>query len=509
MDPLSRENDAPNGGRPRLRDRLRGWRKFYLETIWLADLSALPRPRAVLYRVARVLSLAGRGYFHDECPFRASALTYTTVLSLVPVLAFAFSMAKGLGFYESLRKNTIEEFLDSTFGEKTADAATEKPEPGSAAATSAETSPTATGEKKKEEGPTNVRGVIEKILDFVKDTNVGALGTLGALILVYTIIQLLGTIERSFNDIWGVARQRSLVRKIADYLTLVVITPIFLFTATSLTAAAQSNAFVAFLSEDLKLEAVINLILRFTPLFSMWIGFTFLYLVMPNTKTRFSSALLGGIVGGTLWQLAQVGHVKFQIGVAKYSALYSTFAAFPIFLVWLYLSWAIVLAGAELAAAHQNEHLHARTVRAKTPEQLLKENIALRAVTKIAEAFGAGKAHWTASGLARRLGFPEPTVENVLGRLVFAKILAPVGDERDPGYLPARDVGSITVKNVLDALRGTGGEITFPPDERRDERVERILAGIDRAIAESDCNLSLLEIARGEGVCAAGRREKS
>lgn len=477
--------------RPGVKQQATRLQRFFTETIWLADLASMPRWRAFLYRVARVLSLATRGYFRDEIAFRASALTYTTVLSIVPVLAFGFAIAKGLKFDEKLRTETIDPFLDSTFGPAQQGPS---PPPGTPEAAADEGASGA-----EAQGPTNVRGVIVKILDFVNHTNVTALGAIGALILVYTILQLLGTIERSFNDIWGIERQRSFIRKVSDYLTMVVITPIFLFTATTLTAAAQSNAFVTFLSEDLGLEVVIRLLLRLAPLFSMWFGFTFLYLVMPNTRTKISAALIGGIVGGSLWQLAQVAHVKFQIGIANYSALYSTFAAFPIFLVWLYLSWVIVLVGAELAAAHQNESLHERTVRTQAPPHVMKEILALRALKKVAEAFTTARKPWTASALSERLGFPQPIIEQVMGRMTEAGIVASTGDERDAGYVPAHDLDSITVKQALDALKGGESRVEFPPDERADYRAEAVLQGIDRAVERSEWNLTLRQLIAEDG----------
>jgi membrane protein len=497
-------NDAPPP-RPGVKQLATHLQRFFTETIWFADLASMPRARAILYRVLRVLSLATRGYFRDECSFRASALTYTTVLSIVPVLAFGFAMAKGLGFYETLRTETINPFLDNTFG-PVPQPASEDPAaelPSAADSGTADAAAAKTQGVDEDEGPTNVRGVIVKILDFVEGTKVTALGTIGALILLYTILKLLGTIERSFNDIWGIKRQRQLVRKVADYLTLVIITPIFLFTATTLTAAAQANAFVAFLSEDLKLKWLIELLLRFTPVFAMWLGFTFLYLVMPNTRTKFSSALIGGIVGGTLWQIAQVAHVKFQIGIANYSALYSTFAAFPIFLVWLYLSWVIVLVGAELAAAHQNESLHERAVRTKVPPHILKEILSLRALKRIAEAFVAALPPLTSSDLANRLGYPEPIIEQVMGRLAETGIVAPIGDDRDTAYVPARDLDTITVKNVLDALKGGEGVVVFPPADRADDRAETVLKGIDGSIERSEFNLTLRELIASGGNAAA------
>jgi membrane protein len=469
------------------------FRGFFTETVWLADLASMSRGRAFLYRVARVLSLAGRGYFRDECSFRAAALTYTTILSIVPVLAMGFAMAKGLGFGERLRQDVVDPFLENVLPDAEYGPSLPPGEPV-APAGSDEAATAATPSEAGGATPRNVRSVIDEILTLVENTDVKALGALGALILVYTVLQLLGTIERSFNDIWGIERQRRFIRKVADYLTMVVITPIFLISATTLTAAAQTNAFVTFLSEDLRLEALIELLLRLAPLFSMWVGFTFLYMVMPNTRTRVTSAIIGGVVGGTLWQLAQVAHVKFQIGVAKYSALYSTFAALPIFLVWLYLSWAIVLIGAELAAAHQNEALHERTVRTKMPPHVLKEMLALRALRRVGQAFVEARSPLTSTHLASRLGFPEPIIEQVMNRLVETGILAPIGDERDTAYVPARDLDTVRVKDVLDALKGAEGRLEFPHDEKADTRAEAVLQGIDGAIESSEFNLTLREL---------------
>ena len=224
-----------------------------------------------------------RGFRQDECIFRASALTYITVLSLVPLLAFSFSVAKGFGFYEKLVRETVNPFLDKTFGPLSVEGGVE------AVAGSTHDARVAFGR------------LLDIVGNVVQETRVTSLGAFGLVILGWAVIKLLGTIERSFNHIWRVQRSRSLLRKVSDYLTMVIVTPIFLFTATGMTAAAQSNGLVQIARQRLHLGSLLDLLVTLLPLLSLWIGFTFVYLAMPNARTRIVSAIFGALIGGTLW----------------------------------------------------------------------------------------------------------------------------------------------------------------------------------------------------------------
>lgn len=437
--------------------------RYFARDVWERDVAELPFWRAGLIRSARIAYLTLHGFTRDNCMFRASALTFTTVLSLVPLLAFAFSAAKGFGLFEKLRSDVIAPFIEQTF-------------------------------PPSEEGA-GVRTAIDEILNFVESTNFTTLGTAGLLILMYTVIRLLGTIEGSFNEIWGVRRSRSFVRKVSDYLSMVTIAPIILVTATVIIGAQQSNQVMAFLREKLLLGDFIDFLLGFTRYFAMWIGFGFAYLAMPNTRTRLRSSVLGGVVAGSLWVGLQVVHVRFQIGMANYNAIYSSFAALPIFLVWLYACWVIVLFGAELAHAHQAEPEYRELILTRTSDHAFKELVALRAMTRIARTFLAGDPAMSPEDVAEKLGLPARSLDEVVERLVAHGLLAYSETDGGEVLLPARDLDLIRVKTILDALKGTTGLVEFPARDGADQHIDGVLVSLDREFEASASNKSLRELA--------------
>lgn len=463
--------------------------RFFSEAVWDED---RPREgwRAGLYRLCRIAYLAVRGFVQDECVFRASALTYITVLSLVPLLAFSFSVAKGFGFYQQLVEGTVDPFLDKTFGPLDASA------PGAAASANTH----------------EMRVAFSQLLDLVgkvvQETRVTSLGAFGLLILGWAVIKLLGTIERSFNHIWGAQRPRSLLRKISDYLTMVIVTPIFLFTATGLTTAAQNSGFVAMLRERFHMGPVLDLLVTLLPLLSLWIGFTFVYLAMPNAHTRVLSAIVGALIGGTLWWLTLLLHVRFQVGIARYSAIYSSFAAIPIFLIWINISWVTVLFGAEVCFAHQSEPSYLRVAAARPRDHAFKELLGLRAMSRIGERFLEGGKPCTAQELAGLLAVPPRPLEEVLSVLVARGLLAAAPAGKEEAFLPARDLDAITVKAVIDALKGTSGPVDVPATTDSDREIDRILESLDREMARSASNATLRSLALATGPSAGDRESR-
>lgn len=457
--------------------------EFLSKDVWSADLGGLPRFRRLLYKVLRVSYLAVRGFDEDRCLLRAGALTFITGLSIVPLLAFAFSVSKGLGAYQQLL-TTINGFLDDALG-------------GSAVASSTESQ-------------IQVRAAVDELFELVNTTDLAKLGTFGLGILVYTVIKLLGAIEASFNDIWGVKKSRTLIRKISDYISIIVIVPVLLVTATGVATAINSSEVTRWIIERLGMDgagdatagaggnnALVRL-LRSSSMFFTWIGFSFVYLFLPNTRVRLFSALVGGVVGGVMWQLAQYLHVQFQVGVAKYNAIYSTFAALPIFMFWLYVSWITVLLGAEFANAHQSEPAYRQVARARTFDQAFLEVLALRVMTRIATIFLRGEPPHLASHLASELSVPEQSLSDVLHRLESGGLVTLAEDDvgRDPRVLPSRDLSHIRVQDVMDAMVGRGEGASVPSEEPGDRALGEVLADYMDERQTSARNLSFEAIAR-------------
>ncbi|HUR29318.1 MAG TPA: YhjD/YihY/BrkB family envelope integrity protein [Planctomycetota bacterium] len=441
---------------------------YFAKDVWQHDLSQVGFARALYYKTARVLYLATSGFLDDQCLFRASALTYITVLSLVPLLAFAFSMIKGLGAYEGFMAK-VRSWLDRWLQSE--------------------------AQRTGETGDV-IRNSLDKVLEFVNQTDVTKLGAAGLVFLLVAVVQMLGTIEGSFNDIWGVKRPRSVVRKLTDYLAMVILAPIFFATAVSLTSIAQADTLSSYVRENLHLGGLLDVLLQFTSVFAMWIFFTFLFMTMPNARTRFASALLGGLVSGLLWHGAQILHVRFQVGMANYNRLYAGFAAIPIFLAWIHVSWVTVLAGAELAFAHQSEPAYRKIARTWPAEHAFQEIVALRAMVRIAKAFLAGERHPDAIQLSTDLGVPPRPVELALSTLSERGLVAIIDERGEQTFLPGRDPGAITIKDVLDAMKGSSGTVPVPCRTEVDYRLDAFVRQLDGEFKNSPANRNLRELAQ-------------
>lgn len=443
--------------------------------LWRAP-RAPSRWRALAVRHARLMYAAARSYFAHESAVWAAALTYVTVLSLVPLLALAFSVAKGFGAYDHVVQDTIKPFLDETLGPAGSSVAT-----GTAVAA---------------EGGREVRAALDQVLAFVSGTDSSSLGLLGLIVLVTASLKLLTSIERAFNRIWGAERERTLVRKLTDYFAMVVVTPIALVTATGLTAAAENSKLVAWIDSRLGLGLLIEWGMTLAPVVVVWAGFTLVYLCMPNARTRFSAALYGGVIAGSAWHVLQVLHVKFQVGVVNFNAIYAGFAAVPIFLAWLYASWCTLLFGAELAAACQGRMGDRPAPPARALTQTAREEIALAALTRLSAAFLAGEGPIGNVALARHLGTDERVLRELLGMLERHGILAETTAHELMAWTLARPPAGLRVAEVVALLRGSEtGEWRSPVAEVK--RARAGLEALDAQMQSSPSNLDFEQLARG------------
>jgi len=234
---------------------------------------------------------------------------------------------------------------------------------------------------------------------------------------------------------------------------------------------------------------------RVLPLLAVWFGLSFVYMTLPNTRVRLPAGLVGGIVAGTVWQVIQILHLEGQVQLARYNAIYSSFAALPIFLVWLYACWVIVLFGAELAHAHQSEPEYRELILTRTSDHAFKELVALRAMTRIARTFLAGDPAMSPEDVAEKLGLPARSLDEVVERLVAHGLLAYSETDGGEVLLPARDLDLIRVKTILDALKGTTGLVEFPARDGADQHIDGVLMSLDREFEASASNKSLRELA--------------
>jgi membrane protein len=439
----------------------RAW-NFFAERIWDARPEELSRPRAALHRASRVVVSTIRGYFDHRLPTKAAALTYTSVLSIVPFLAFAFAILKGFGVYRSFIQGTVRPYLEQTFA----------PNPA-------------------------LYQALDRILRFVDQTDVSKLGAVGIVFLVWTSVSLVQNVESALNDIYGARTTRPLIRQITDYVTLLVIGPILVFAATTFSTVAQSSSVVLFLRERLGLGPVIDFALGFTPVVVVGLAFFAMYMILPNVRTRALPALLGAALAAIAWQVALVLHVQLQMGVAKYNALYSVLGAIPIFLVWMYVSWLIVLLGAEVAAAQQNDVVVRQRLRAQHADQSLRETLAIAVAAQIARDFIAGGPRRSADELAELLAVPPPVVDGILEALARAGLVARTAASREVAYLPGRDLDAIRASDLREALERDphADDVRTCVLRRLTPELRRVLRETEEERRASPYNATLRELA--------------
>jgi len=394
---------------------------FLKQDIWRIHRTNLPPKKSFFLTLLRVLILSIRGFDEDKCQLRASALTFYSLISIVPVAAMAFGIAKGFGFEKMLEAQLRNKFSGH------------------------------------EEVLDNVIGFAHSLLE---STRGGLLAGVGLVVLFWAVIKVLGQIEDSLNDIWGIKERRSLGRKFSDYLSLMLICPVLIILSSSVTVFITTQ--VTLIMEKIALLGAFTpfvfFFLNLLPYALLWGLFTFLYIFMPNTKVRFMSGLLAGIIAGTIFQIVQWGYITFQVGAAKYNAVYGSFAALPLFLGWLQLSWLIVLYGAEISFAHQNVDTYEFEPDALQASHRLKILYSLQITHHLIRSFTAGEAPLSATQIAQRLEIPIRLVNDILSQLMKSNIIAETknAEAEEPGFQPARDINLLTIQYVIEALERRG-----------------------------------------------------
>ena len=331
----------------------------------------------------------------------------------------------------------------------------------------------------------------------LENTKGGLIAGLGVIFLFWAIIKVLGTIENSFNDIWGVKIARSLRAKFSDYLAMMLICPFLLIVASS--ATVMINSQVRNIIENVEflkgIGPIIFDLLKLLPYCTIWLALTFVFIFMPNTKVRFASGLLAGVVAGTVFQITQRLYITLQFGVANYGAIYGSFAALPLFLIWLQISWLVVLFGAELSFAHQNVETYEFEQDCLAASNSFKKRISLLITHLLVQNFCKAQPPWDAQKISHVLEVPIRLVRQVLLDLVESGILCQVKkDDRDIAYQPAVDVSKISVKYVVEALEQRGNS-TVPVRQTEElGKLAECLSTFAGEIEKSPANILLKDL---------------
>jgi membrane protein len=391
-----------------------------------------------LYRATVVVNTR---YRDDVLSLQAMSLTYSTLLSLVPFLAVMFSVLKAFGV-----QNALEPFLVQTFQPLGADAA----------------------------------DVTNRIISFVDNLQVGVLGAAGTAMLFYTVVTLVAKVEDALNRIWRLPRSRNWGQRITAYLTVVLVGPVMVFTALTLTASAQSYWLVERLVKIGFMSYVFTLTTNVMP-FVLFCGtFTFLYKLIPYTYVRLGSALVGGATAGILWQVVGMAFAAFIANSARYAAVYSSFAIVIVFLIWVYVGWLIFLVGAEVAYFHQHPIAFIRESLPGLKGHRFQEWLALSALIEITRRHLTQAPPWQPSEIAANLGVLS--LENVFDEFVRAGILLRSADPE--GIALARPPEAVTVREILDVVGDSAAPAVTNDGPaahvlgQRDQAVEKALEGM-------------------------------
>ncbi|MGE4293119.1 MAG: YhjD/YihY/BrkB family envelope integrity protein [Desulfovibrio sp.] len=365
---------------------------------------------------SRWLYLVFKGFLGNQCLIRSGALTFTTMLSIVPLLAVAFSIAKGFGLQNS-------EFIHDLLSRM------------------------ASGNEQ----------VVESIVGYIDNTNVKTLGWMGVTFLLVTVFSMVSSVEQAFNTIWSVRRGRSPWRKFTDFFSVILIMPLIFLVATSVTVTVQKSEIVQRVMEVSGLGWLEGLLLKIAPLVLIWLAFTFTYSFIPNTRVQLKSAALGGGVAAILWQLSQGAYIRWQMGFNNYNAIYGSFAQLPLFLIWLYISWIIVLFGAEMCVAVQHLRRFTKQQFIRKASLVQRQKLAVVMLLLIARPFREGCTLPSVDEISDRLMIPREMVIELFGQMASAGLCVSSEDGEDLRYYPARLPESIRITDVQRAIVA-GGE---------------------------------------------------
>ncbi|MBF6650891.1 YihY/virulence factor BrkB family protein [Methylobacter sp. BlB1] len=430
---------------------------YFKEDIWVRREQRLSPFKAKVLKFTKVILLSYEGFNRDLGPLRASALTLYSLLAIVPVFALLFGIAKGFGYEKTVKEQLLEQM------------------------------------------PSHDTLAL-KLIDFAENLLASTQGEvvagIGIIVLFWTVIKLIGHIERSFNRIWKMDKDRALGRKLTDYLSIMLLAPILLVISSGITVFLKTQ--ITWLVDAINLPemgtwAVLRL-LGLLPVVILSALFAFTFIFMPNLKVDYKAGIIAGVVTGVVYQLTQWGYLTLQIGVSSYNAIYGSFAALPLFIIWLQIGWMIVLFGCEISFYLQNYEDYQGKNKVEDLSIFLKKVIALKAAHLIIKNFVAQQDPLSALEIASRLALPAYVIHGALAELMACQIVVQVKteDDADEVYLPAVDVNQVTVAYVINALERRGQN--HLPDIGEDEQFMNVVNEFRQCIENAEQNRLLKDI---------------
>ncbi len=410
--------------------------KRFDQLIWNTRLDSLPLPLRWLVRLLRYAVALLRDAIDGQLTLRAMSLVYSTLLSLVPLIALSFSVLKGFGVHRDVEPLLYK--LAEPLGVKGAE-------------------------------------LTRNLLTFVDNVRVDVLGSLGLTFLLYMVISLVRKTEDGFNHIWRVRPSTNFATRLSAYISVILIGPVLIFTALGIIASISSSTMVQKLLAVEPFGTSLVLAGKLIPYVLVISAFTFVYMFIPNTKVHLRSALVGAFVAGVLWSTAIFLFTGFAASTTRYDAIYSGFAVLLLFMILLYLNWLILLLGAQTSFYHQNpQFLRSGQSRVYLSNRL-REELALLVMYLVGEDFSKGQRRWTANNLSARIGLPGDALWYVINSLQQSNLLI---ETEDDALMPGRDLQNIRVKDIITAVRHApheepqGVDISAPQVAQLMERLE-------------------------------------
>jgi membrane protein len=429
------------------------------DAIWNTPLSELSRRKSYIFKQLRIIVLAIRGFLNDKVQLRASALTFYSLLSVIPVAAIVFAIAKGFGLDQTLQDLII---------------------------------------KKSGSEQEVLSWLLQKARIAIEKTRGDYIAGIGMIILFWSVMSLLNHIESSFNHIWQISSSRPWYRKFTDYLTIMLIAPAFIILSSGITGF-QVTTLPDYMNNAPILDffkPVISFLVKFAPYFLSWVALTVLYIIMPNAKVKFMPALISGLIAGTILQGIQWLYIDLQFGISKLNAIYGSFAAVPLFIIWLQTSWTVVLLGAEISFANQNLSRYEMESEALNISTYQKRALVLMIMHMIIRNFMLGEKPISAEYIAVNLKIPVRLSRDILQDLSSANLVSIIheNEEKERLYQPALDVNRLTVSYIFSRLDKKGVEQIMVIRNKDYEKIISMLEKFDKLIAKSDANILIKDL---------------
>ena len=430
------------------------WSKRLDDLLWSDHLRDMPAWRRRLVWFGRLLYALGRDLTQGYLSLQAMSLVYTTLLSLVPLLAVSFSVLKGFGAHNELEPLLLQAL--APLGERADD-------------------------------------ITRAIIGFVDNMRVGVLGSVGLLVLVYTVLTLIQKIEQVFNYTWRAEENRPFAQRFSQYLSVLLIGPVLFFSAVGLSASVRSSAFVEAVLGIEPFGSLIEAVSRVIPYLLLAFAFAFIYVFVPNVRVRFRSAMIGALVAALLWQGVGYVFAKFMVGSTQYMAIYSSLAILVLFMIWVYIAWLILLIGASIAFYHQHPEYLASRSRDLALSNRLRERLGLLLAGHITQRYLAGEEAWTADALVEALEVPRTNIARMLRLLERAGFLVRTA-HTTPRYLLTQAPEGISVKALLDGIRCYEERYMGCRGTAPDAAIAGVEARLERALDDALAGMTLRDL---------------